>query len=548
MKKNIWRKDRAKGTVLICNNLIFNCLKIFNAQFLIFNFQRNTSAFTKLRLVLLVFLGFWTPLSIWAQEATGLIEDDSIYETQPILPAYDGSKALDLPSKVSLKSYCPTAGNQGQVQSCVGWSIGYAAYTIERAIQNRWTDSKAINAEASSAMFIYNNLKEGTDCRVAKASMAKAMDWLKINGNCLAKEFDSRLDDCDKKPTGTVMQAAKKFVLSDYQRLFSVNATAQAKILALRSVLAKNKPVIISLMINDGFIKSKNKEYWVPKGDGGIGHALTVVGYDDATSHFLLFNSWGTAWGQNGFIKVKYADLAAKCRFAYTISLEKPRFKSLTIAEKIAEEPEEPETKDPSVSAYDLVEMGGQLHINQFKGQSELGELMFEPAEVDFMGDHYALRKNDWRVGDVFQLALTSTYAGAYVYVLSLNPKNEAKILFPRDEVLSERFAGQHESPLIMFEGSRVVLPSPQSGMKVEFAGTDRICLLFSLKKINNLPKICELLKDSGNDFIKKLHSLLGSHMIPLSETHFDDENIVFSTATRTGAAVMPIIIECRAQ
>jgi Papain family cysteine protease len=509
---------------------------------------RNTSAYSKLRLVLLVFLGFCTPLSMWAQEGTGLIEDDSTYETQPVLPVYSGSKALDLPVKVSLKNYCPIAGNQGEVQSCVGWSIGYAAYTIERAVQNQWKDTKAISSEASSAMFVYNNIKEGSDCKLAKASMTKAMDWLKTNGNCLAKEFDSRVDDCAKKPTEPVMQSAKKFVLNDFQRLFIINADAQTKINSLRSVLAKNKPVVISLIINDEFKRLHNKEYWTPKPNDVSrveSHALTLVGYDDATNQFLLFNSWGTAWGQNGFIKVKYADLAEKCRYAYTISLEKMRFKSLTVGEKITQEVEEP---TPPVSEYDLVEMGGQLNINQFKGRSPLGELLFERAEVDFMGDHYALRKNDWQVGQVFQLALTSQFAGAYVYVLSVNPKNEAKILFPRDEAFNQKFAGRHESPLIMFEGSRVILPSPQSGMKVEFTGTDRICVLFSLKKINNLPKICELLQDSGDNFVKKLHSLLGSHMIPLSETHFDDDNIAFSTATRSGAAVMPIIIECTAQ
>jgi Papain family cysteine protease len=530
-------------------------------------YRKNTPAYTKLRLVLLVFLGFCTPLSMWAQEATGLIEEDSIYETQPILPDYDGSKALDLPAKVSLKNYCPIAGNQGQVQSCVGWSIGYAAYTIERAVQNRWTDAKAISAEASSAMYIYNNIKEGTDCKTAQASMAKAMTWLTTNGNCLAKEFDSRLDDCAKKPTGEVVKSAKKFVLAHHTRLFSINTDAQTKINAIRSVLAQNKPVVISFMINDGFKSSHNKEHWSPRPndlDRG-GHALTVVGYDDVTSQFLLFNSWGIGWGQNGFIKVKYADLAAKCRYAYTIFLDKPRFKSLTFNEKIKETIKEttsettsetiaePTTEEvgeptPSVSEYDLVEMGGQLEINQFKGQSPSGELLFEPAEVDFMSNHYALRKNDWQVGQIFQLALTSQFAGAYIYVLSLNPKNEVKVLFPRDEVYNKRFAGKHESPLIMFEGARVVLPSPQSGMKVEFAGTDRICILFSLKKINNLPKLCELLKGSGDGFISKLHTLLGSHMIPLSETHFEDEKIIFSTATRSGAAIMPIIIECRAQ
>jgi hypothetical protein len=524
---------------------------------------RNTSACIKLRLVLLVFLGFCTPLSIWAQEATGLIEEDSIYEMQPILPDYDGSKALDLPAKVSLAKYCPRAGNQGQLPSCVGWSMGYAAFTIERAVQNRWTDANIINAEAFSAMFIYNNIKVGTDCKTAEASMSTAINWLKNNGNCLAKEFDNRVDDCTKKPSASVLQSAKKFTIAEGARLFRINESAQSKISKLRATLAQNKPVVISVPVSNGFRSLQDKERWFPRPNDVEkgGHALTVVGYDDGTNEFLLFNSWGTGWGKNGFIKVKYADLAAKCRYAYVIFLDKPRFKSLALNEKINETSEETineknnetvtkevEESTPSVSEYDLVEMGGQLEINQFKGHTPAGELLFEPAEVDFMGDHFALRKDNWQVGQAFQLALTSQFAGAYVYVLTLNPQGEVKVMFPRDEDFNEKFVGKHESPLLMFEGARIVLPSPKQGMRVEFTGTDRICLLFSLKKINNLPKVCEFLKDSGDGFIKKIHKLLGSNMIPLSETHFEDEKIIFSTATRSGAAVMPIIIECTAQ
>ena len=37
-----------------------------------------------------------------------------------------------------------------------------------------------------------------------------------------------------------------------------------------------------------------------------LDHAVTLVGYgyEDDTEYFLLRNSWGTSWGENGYMKI----------------------------------------------------------------------------------------------------------------------------------------------------------------------------------------------------------------------------------------------------
>mgnify|MGYP002344554486 FL=1 len=48
-----------------------------------------------------------------------------------------------------------------------------------------------------------------------------------------------------------------------------------------------------------------------------INHAVTIVGYD-SNGNYIIKNSWGTSWGQNGFgIVSKDADCALSA-FAYT--------------------------------------------------------------------------------------------------------------------------------------------------------------------------------------------------------------------------------------
>ena len=508
------------------------------------------------------------PLSMWAQKPTGLLDDDENYAQQPIMSQYDGSKASDLPSKVSLKSNCPMPGNQGEIPSCVGWSIGYGAFTIERAIQNGWTDTKFISEEAFSALFIYNQIKEKTDCK-SPSSMSHAMDWLKNNGNCFAKEFDFNVSDCSQKPDNRLIENAKQYKLKEFVRLFDKDAGPTQKINTLRALLAKKKPVIISLRINKQFMMLKNTDFWYPQlGDiPSEGHAITVIGYDDEIGYFQLLNSWGKGWGNEGFIKIKYKDLAQYCRYAYAIYLKTDNSEPLDFTEtptvkqnissekaimsspKTIEKPQKTISEEQSKPVVkSLTELAGQFEINEYKGKSNTGELLFETAKVERTDNHYNLKRKDWQVGQLFQLALTSEFSGAYVYVLSLNPKNEIKVLYPRNEEYGQQYKGLHETPLIMLDGARVVLPNPKSAIRIEHTGTDRLCIFFSFKKINNLTKVCELIKKGENDFEKRIHQLLGEAMIPLSDTVFEDKKIAFSASTRSAGAIVPIIIEFQSQ
>jgi C1A family cysteine protease len=39
------------------------------------------------------------------------------------------------------------------------------------------------------------------------------------------------------------------------------------------------------------------------------GHAVVAVGYDEASSRFVVRNSWGTGWGKQGYFTMPYAYL-----------------------------------------------------------------------------------------------------------------------------------------------------------------------------------------------------------------------------------------------
>lgn len=39
---------------------------------------------------------------------------------------------------------------------------------------------------------------------------------------------------------------------------------------------------------------------------GGVNHAIVLVGWDDTGGYWVLRNSWGTSWGESGYMRIKY--------------------------------------------------------------------------------------------------------------------------------------------------------------------------------------------------------------------------------------------------
>lgn len=53
-----------------------------------------------------------------------------------------------------------------------------------------------------------------------------------------------------------------------------------------------------------------------------IGHAITIVGYHTESNnagerYWLVKNSWGTDWGENGYIKLLYGNTCSICFEAF---------------------------------------------------------------------------------------------------------------------------------------------------------------------------------------------------------------------------------------
>jgi len=489
---------------------------------------------------------------------SGLVLEDDTYDTQPRQAPEDGSKA-DLPIAMDLTPYCPEVRHQGLIFSCVGWAAGYGALSIQRAILNRCTEQAVITRNAHSALFLYNQIRT-EDCRKG-SRISDAMRLLMEQGDCLARQFDFDVNDCQQAPDSTLATHAKRFAIEDFLTLFGTKEDPAVKVQRVKVVLSKNKPVVIGMMVLRNFYELKNAQYWHPTLGNTApagGHAMVVVGYDDRKEAFRLMNSWGKNWGDNGFIWVKYKDFGEFCKYAYTIYLVAPAKMTNpeTPAQSTTTEPEtrnpKPETRNPETQNSEerpLIELAGDFQFRHLTGwQEQSNQPLFEAAEVERQGCLYRLRQKDWPVGKLFQLLAATQRDDEYLYVFSIDAQKAVHFHWPRQAGLNDKFSGQNESPLLLAGGGEVVIPGPAKALKIAHPGTDRLVVLFSKRKIDTVGKLAELLGRKEGDMAQNLLQILGKHAVPAVDITYADDHIGFVAATRSAGFIVPLVLEVEAR
>ncbi|MEZ4528438.1 MAG: C1 family peptidase [Desulfobacterales bacterium] len=83
----------------------------------------------------------------------------------------------------------------------------------------------------------------------------------------------------------------------------------------------QNGPLIVSMRVPaDGTFIGNGYQGGIYNYNGGEiswsnGHAVLLVGYNDAEQSFKAKNSWGTGWGENGYFRIAYDDVTDDVKF-----------------------------------------------------------------------------------------------------------------------------------------------------------------------------------------------------------------------------------------
>ncbi|WP_411029697.1 C1 family peptidase [Spongiimicrobium sp. 3-5] len=207
----------------------------------------------------------------------------------------------DLPDNFDLSHLLPPIRNQGQQGSCVSWAISYYMKSLQEKIESE-TDFTV--SDVTSPAYTYNQITKG-NC--AETAIVETLDLLKTKGVCSWSSFPYSDTNCDRQPTEEHDEQALQNRISDYKCLSGENMVNEMK-----GLINQQTPVIILAYLSSEFGKTDNfgltayREHLVDYSLGRC-HAMLVVGYSDKYNAFKVVNSWGTDWGDNGFVWIDYA-------------------------------------------------------------------------------------------------------------------------------------------------------------------------------------------------------------------------------------------------
>lgn len=230
-----------------------------------------------------------------------------------------------LPPAVDLRVHCPPVYDQGQLGSCTANAISGAIQydEIKQAPSRARRSNPAIGeppgqyylgppSEMPSRLFIYYNERviEGT---VGTDSGAMIRDGIKsVNqvGVCPESDWPYDISYYAIQPSKVCYSDAANTKAVLYQRV-------TRDLDHMRSCLAGGYPFVFGFSVYASFETTAVALTGVvpmPKHGESLlgGHAVLAVGYDDASHRFIVRNSWGTTWGDNGYCTMPYAYLTSR--------------------------------------------------------------------------------------------------------------------------------------------------------------------------------------------------------------------------------------------
>jgi hypothetical protein len=213
-----------------------------------------------------------------------------------------------LPASVDLTADAPPAGNQGWVNSCVSWAIGYTAmgYFLNR---------DGIAGAPLAPMYTYSQVHLPND---GGSYFSDTFDVASTQGVDTKSHYTKTDYDWRALPSRGEVANARNWVLTGVHPL-AVGYDAATTKSEIKTALAAGKPVVLGMTVYDGFfgLSAGHSDWGSASGSFAGYHAVTAFGYD--SYGVTIENSWGTAWGDDGFARLSWPFVASDVFTAYAV-------------------------------------------------------------------------------------------------------------------------------------------------------------------------------------------------------------------------------------
>jgi hypothetical protein len=215
---------------------------------------------------------------------------------------YSARRDIDAPPpRVDLRPYMTSIENQEQTNSCVANAVaGAYEYLVKRHMGEEAYDV--------SRLFIYYNARaQGDEPIEDEGSMiADAIEGLRQHGACSEETWPFDAETVNEEPSEEAYEEASQFPVEEVENV-------PTDLDAWRRCLAEGNPIVFGISLFQSFDAHRKKGV-VPmpskaesSRESHGGHAMLCVGYSDKDKVFIVRNSWGSDWGDEGYCYIPYS-------------------------------------------------------------------------------------------------------------------------------------------------------------------------------------------------------------------------------------------------
>lgn len=225
---------------------------------------------------------------------------------RPGAAQYQPDTEKTVPPKVDLRKHLTPVEDQGPLNSCTANAIaGAYEYLIKKHKQSHVDVSR---------LFIYYNARwrDKSQDEDDGSYIQYGMESLQKFGACVEQTWPYRKEAVLEKPSRESYAEASKFRVLDMQQV-------GLELDHWRTCLADGYPIVFGCVLFDSFDESGEGNGRVPMPDpkavargSHSRHAMLCVGYSDIDKVFIVRNSWGSRWGDNGYCYMPYTYLMSR--------------------------------------------------------------------------------------------------------------------------------------------------------------------------------------------------------------------------------------------
>jgi C1A family cysteine protease len=463
-------------------------------------------------------LFFSSFVSLYSQNGQGFprgaILDEDAYNRLPRKAALATRAYEGLPKSFSLKPYAPQPGDQTDYGTCVAWASAYAARTISESVAISRKNQTETTQNAFSPVYVYRTIRpDDPECQQG-ARIFWALDLMKDSGAVKMLDIERREDF--PRVDISLYRKSKKFPIADYVTLFTREDQKKPGLIPrmVKKSLVEGKPIIIGMNTPNSFMEAE--KVWQPVESPEPyygGHAMCVVGYDDEKNGgaFEIINSWGSEWGNGGFMWIPY-----KVFVDFV-------FEGYEMIENLA-------------TYSNGVRFAGFARIEVLNGSEA------KPAALTLSPSGFYRTDEILGEGTEFRFVAGSSES-AYVYAFATTETPGSAAGEGRFYSPVQMFPQPGVSPLLTYTDSAVVLPGEDKTLVLDnVPGMEYLVVLYA-KQALDLRTIMRRFEASPGSVNDRLAAATGEELLRAEAVQYRENEAAFTVETRNSRAVAALVV-----